>query len=47
MARHVGTGALPKKRRVPARRTVDRHVLYLGEINHGQRASWLKSIEAF
>ncbi len=30
-----------------SRRTVDRHVLYLGEINDSQRAAWLKSIEAF
>jgi hypothetical protein len=26
---------------------LDRHVLYLGEINDSQRAAWLKSIEAF
>lgn len=26
---------------------VDRHILYLGEINDSQRTSWLKSIEAF
>jgi len=39
--------SIAEKRRVSARRTVDRHVLYLGEINDSQRASWLKSIEAF
>ena len=39
--------SIAEKRRVSARRTIDRHVLYLGEINDSQRASWLKSIEAF
>ena len=39
--------SIAEKRRVSARRTVDRHVLYLGEINDSQRAAWLKSIEAF
>ncbi len=28
-------------------RSVDRHVLYLGEINDSQQASWLQCIEAF
>jgi len=39
--------SIAEKRRVSARRVVDRHVLYLGEINDSQRTSWLKSIEAF
>jgi transposase len=39
--------SIAEKRRVGRRRVVDRHVLYLGEINDSQRASWLKSIEAF
>lgn len=36
-----------EKRRVSGERTVDRHVLYLGEINDSQREVWLKTIEAF
>jgi len=38
--------SIVEKRRV-ARGTVDRHVLYLGEINSSQQAAWLKQIEAF
>ena len=36
--------SIAEKRRV-ARGTVDRHILYLGEINDSQRAAWLKQIE--
>ena len=39
--------SIAEKRRVSRGRTYDRHVLYLGEINDGQREAWLKSIEAF
>ena len=39
--------SIAEKRRLAGRRVVDRHVLYLGEINDSQRAAWLKSIEAF
>jgi transposase len=39
--------SIAEKRRVAGGRVVDRHVLYLGEINDSQRAAWLKSIEAF
>lgn len=39
--------SIAEKRRLSRRRVVDRHVLYLGEINDSQRATWLKSIEAF
>ena len=39
--------SITEKRRVSRRRVVDRYVLDLGEINDSQRASWLKSIEAF
>jgi hypothetical protein len=39
----AGDGALLMSRE----RTVDRHVLYLGEINDSQREAWLKTIEAF
>jgi hypothetical protein len=39
--------SIAEKRRIGRQRVVDRHVLYLGEINDSQRASWLKSIEAF
>ena len=35
-----------ESRRV-GRSVVQRHVLYLGEINDSQRAAWLKSIEVF
>jgi transposase len=34
-------------RRVGGGRTVQRHVLYLGEINDSQRTAWCRSIEAF
>jgi transposase len=37
--------SIAEKRRV-ARGTVDRHILYLGEINDSQRAAWMKQIEA-
>ena len=33
--------------RVAGGRTVQRHVLYLGEINDSQRAAWCQAIEAF
>jgi len=36
-----------EKRRTGRNRVVDRHVLYLGEINDSQCEAWLKSIEAF
>jgi hypothetical protein len=39
--------SIAEKRRVSRGRTLDRHVLYLGEINDSQREAWLKSIEAF
>jgi hypothetical protein len=39
--------SIAEKRRVSGGRVVDRHVLYLGEINDSQREAWLKSIEAF
>lgn len=39
--------SIVEKLRVAGDRTVDRHVLYLGEINDSQRESWLKTIEAF
>ena len=39
--------SIAEKRRVSGGRTVDRHVLYLGEINDSQHESWLHSIEAF
>ncbi len=34
-----------ENRRVKGGRVVQRHVLYLGEINDSQRAAWCKSIE--
>src|ERR1700759_2224673 len=36
-----------ENRRVSGGRTVQRHVLYLGEINDSQRAAWCRTIEAF
>ena len=36
-----------ENRRVGGGRTVQRHVLYLGEINDSQELGWRKSIEAF
>jgi transposase len=36
-----------ENRRVAGGRTVQRHVLYLGEINDTQRAAWCRTIEAF
>jgi transposase len=39
--------SIAEKRRLSRDRVVDRHVLYLGEINDSQREAWLKSIEAF
>jgi hypothetical protein len=39
--------SIAEKHRVSSKRTVDRHVLYLGEINDSQREAWLKTIEAF
>ena len=36
-----------ENRRVADGRVVQRHVLYLGEINDSQRASWTKVIEVF
>jgi len=40
------TWSVVESRRV-GRRVVQRHVLYLGEINDSQRAAWQKSIEVF
>lgn len=39
--------SIVEKQRISGDRTVDRHVLYLGEINDSQREAWTKSIEAF
>jgi transposase len=39
--------SIAEKQRISGDRTVDRHVLYLGEINDSQREAWIKSIEAF
>jgi len=39
--------SIAEKRRLSGNRVVDRHVLYLGEINGSQREAWLKTIEAF
>jgi len=36
-----------ENRRVADGRVVQRHVLYLGEINDAQRAAWCRSIEVF
>jgi hypothetical protein len=39
--------SIVENRRVSGGRTVQRHVLYLGEINDSQRAAWRQTIEAF
>ncbi len=36
-----------ENRRVSGNRTVQRHVLYLGEINDRQQAAWISAIEVF
>ena len=36
-----------ENRRVADGRVVQRHVVYLGEINDAQRAAWCRSIEVF
>ena len=36
-----------ENRRVEGGRDVQRHVLYLGEINDSQRAAWSQAIEVF
>jgi hypothetical protein len=38
--------SIVENRRVGGGRTVQRHVLYLGEINDSQRAAWCQTIEA-
>lgn len=39
--------SIVENRRVSGGRVVQRHVLYLGEINDSQREAWRKSIEVF
>lgn len=39
--------SLVENKRVGGGRVVQRHVLYLGEINHSQQEAWRKSIEVF
>jgi transposase len=39
--------SIVENRRVSGGRTVQRHVLYLGEINDSQRAAWGQTVEAF
>ena len=39
--------SIVETKRVGAGKVVQRHVLYLGEINDSQRACWRKSIEVF
>ncbi len=39
--------SIVENRRVSGGRTVQRHVLYLGEINDAQKAAWCQTIEAF
>ena len=39
--------SIVENRRVSGGRTVQRHVLYLGEINDSQRTAWCRTIEAF
>ena len=39
--------SIVENRRVSGGRTVQRHVLYLGEINDSQQAAWRQTIEVF
>ena len=39
--------SIAEKRRCLGGRVVNRHVLYLGEINDSQMESWIRCIEAF
>ena len=39
--------SIAEKRRCAGSRVVDRHVLYLGEINASQKEAWLRCIEVF
>jgi transposase len=39
--------SIAQKRRCAGGRVVDRHVLYLGEINDSQQEQWIRCIEAF
>jgi hypothetical protein len=39
--------SIVESRRTPGNRVVQRQVLYLGEINDGQKAGWCKTIEVF
>jgi hypothetical protein len=45
MASNTATGALSRTRGSPAGAWVQRHVLYLGEINDSQELAWRWSIE--
>jgi len=39
--------SIVENRRVPGGKTVQRTVLYLGEINDQQRAAWRKTLDVF
>ncbi|MEE9164944.1 MAG: IS1634 family transposase, partial [Nitrospinota bacterium] len=39
--------SIVENRKVRGKRVVQRQVLYLGEINDNQRASWCKTVEVF
>ena len=39
--------SIVENRRVAGGRTVQRHVLHLGEINDDQRAAWCQTVQAF
>ena len=39
--------SIVESRRTASGRVVQRHVLYLGEINDSQKAAWCKTIEVF
>ena len=47
MARSIATGASSKVDACRGGGVVQRHVLYLGEINDSQREAWRKTIEVF
>ena len=47
MAKTTSYFSIVENKRVAAGRVVQRHVLYLGEINSSQQEAWRKTVEIF
>ena len=47
MARSIFYWSVVENRRLPDQRVVQRHVLYLGELNGVQESSWRKTVDLF